>query len=405
MENPELKPPLVNRPITPEEYIRLSLVKIDRFLPEEFGQFGIDGKLIIIDADTRKAVSDERLVDKLQDNMNARFRGLLKKPYADFKVIFKTTFETKSNLEITRGVFRTPYQEYVFDKMVDGVLEEEAEKLGLMPLYSGIEPISGRKSYGFHFHWSAGSVLDTALLFNALRGELWRIVAFSANSFSEKDMFGPEMMCSRLGNTLVYKLGIEEIKLTEDELRVCEVENEVPGSEFPLLIHRETGTLEVRAADVDPNYFATVAYTNLLLRALQSRIAATKEVPCVSPELMQDQILQAKEYSITDAQEIDAIIGREIVKVPIRQEMIRHWEQELEPVLAALHPYRKPGPKRKFDQSFKGPFVPKSVIREIQTRIYDGLTPAARYVEAYKEALKDNPWDKAKFIVQGVNLH
>ncbi len=403
MENP--KPPIVNRPITPERYRRLSLVKIERFLPEEFGQFGIDGKLIIIKADTRRAVNDIRLVDKLQDNLNMRFRRLIKKPYADFKIIFTRPLEAKSNLEITRGVFRTPYQEWVFDRMVDSVLEEEAEKLGLKPLYAGIEPFTERKSYGFHLHWSAGSVLDTALLFNALRGELWRIVAFSANSFSEKTCFEPEKMCSRLGSTLVSRLAAPEIVISKSELRVCEQENEVPSYEFPLLIHRETGTLEVRAADVDPNYFATVAYTNLLLRALQSRISATKKVPCVSLELMEAQVLQAKEYSITDAEEIDSIIGREVVKVPIRQEMIRHWEQELEPILATLRPYRKPGPKGKFDRSFNGQFVPKSVIREIQTRIYDGVTPAARYVEAYKEALKDNPRDKAMFIAQGVNLH
>ncbi|MEA2037759.1 MAG: hypothetical protein U9O94_09695, partial [Nanoarchaeota archaeon] len=271
-------------------------------------------------------------------------------------------------------------------------LENVAFFFKLKPLYSGMEQLTETKSYGHHVHWSAGSVLETMLLYLEMRNELWRIAAFSANS---PNLNAPSpIMNDRLGNTYVHKLVPSICPISQESIdRIHEFG--FGEKEEPLLISQEHGTLEVRASDLDPRSSATVAYIVLMLRRIQNKLKHNPNVTIYDDSLIEENMNAAKRYAVSNQGYVTALIDGEMARVPIQEELKRHYEENIEPVLRRMQ-----GTYKRFGVDY----VSKFIEDEMCTRIYDGNTPAQRQIDVFNRALKKSNHKDALIAAQKINF-
>ncbi len=365
-----------------KDYGRLCTISDEVFDPAHRGQFGIDEKVQILNPnmsvafvwDLRCLLSDVR--KRLEAQINEKRKRLEDpsarvKEYKDFG---------KPCLEAMKGVFTTPQQELNLDRIVREIINEEAKSRILAALYTGRELLHGTRAYGHHLHWSAGGMLDTLLLYDALQAHLWRITAFSANSPRITEDGKVIAMCDRLGKTYVKKLVPPFLEIYPKQLRRI-MKNGYDTHEYkvhPLLIHKSTGTVEVRASDIDPRSSATIAYIVIIISALSRKIEQAHELDFYSDGLLLSNFNTAKRYAVSNEGVVWQYEDGNLKRVPLQQEMIRHWETELEPELERLQ------------KLHHGRYMPQCLINEIKARIYQGLTPAMRQVNAYKRGIEEH---------------
>ncbi|MFH1275746.1 MAG: hypothetical protein ABIH82_01405 [Candidatus Woesearchaeota archaeon] len=359
-------------------YNELQQLRLGRFEPEQRGWFGIDDKVLIVN----RWKADNELLSYPSSTEVYELARKLTREWGLYdesdrhEVTFQSLVNGKSSVEITRGIFKTPREEQRLDEVLKEMVDEVSARMGLMPFYAGQDPAIEAKSYGHHVHFSAGSPLDTMLLYLEMRNDLWRATSFSANSplfnFDDEESGDePVLMCSRLGRTHVVKLCPPTYKVTDKSLKVMEPD-EISAKAYPLLIDNRTGTVEVRASDIDVCSSATVAYIVLLLHTRQRQIEQARVVNIYDNNTIQWNMDQAKRYGLSDRGSVDVIVDGEAVDLPIQEEMKRHWEDEMLPTLQSLGGME---------------FIPEHVLEVIEERIYSGAIPAQRVVDEYSNTL------------------
>ncbi len=372
-------------------YNQLIRISDSCFPGKEYGLFGIEEKVLIIPEDC----SNEDAVDELSKRVNSRFKKLTRGNKPRFQVECLEDGRGVYCLEIRKGIFRTPMAELRFDRIVKNELEEACYKLGLKPLYAGMDLLNeDRKSYGHHIHWSAGGPLHSLLTYIGMRNELWRVAAFSANS-PDIDIYGcVYSMNHRLGNTYVTNICPPKYDLSWGEVE--QVSRGISDKNYPLLIDDITGTVEVRASDIDPKSSATVAYITLLLRAIKDEIIKTRKFQLFDYETLNHNMTIAKEHAISNKGKVEVVIDQKKVRMPIQDEMKRHYKEVIEPTLEKMiQKYEKLGRV----------FIHPDVIDEIHSRIYKGLTPAQKLINTYKKCRRKKMSHRESLVAaQRLNL-
>ncbi len=367
---------------------RLAAIEVPRYRPEEFGWFGIDEKIILLqkNGERGKILASARQLDELEDILKQE----IKKNSGNIEIHFERSMHGRSSIEITRGIFKTPWQEFQIDKIIREMMEAAAAKAQVIPLYSGKEHLTGTRSYGHHVHWSAGGPLETLLLYSSMRNELWRVTAFGANSpvFDKTVLWHSE----RLGNTFVTEVVPKTYKINQAAVRKMEPFSE-NVKKYPLLLDNSTGTLEVRASDIDPRSSATVAYITLLLRTEQQKIREQQSLAIYSDDLIYHNMMAAKRHGLSDHGRVEILREQEVGNVSIRQEMIRHYEQEILPIL------------RQLQKGHDGKFIHRQQLEEIERRIYDGQTPAQRQIDRYQKVRHTGSHQQGLIAAQKLNFY
>jgi len=368
-------------------YGRLSSIRSREFSPSQYGMFGVEDELLILqNNDWCPSGNLELLATRLQK----RFEEIRKKRNISSEIEFEDVGD--SLLEIRRGVFQRPMEEFILDKIIKEEIEKITYKMGLRPVYTGKINIPYLESFSSQdFHFSAGNPLNSILFHDGMRNDLWRIVAFSANSPTFDRNGRIELMNSRFGKSYVKILVPQFCIVSKEKLNYI-FKHGFSTKRYPLKINQRFGTNEVRASDLDPRSAADVAYTLLLSYSICEKLS--EEVVIYDRDIIKKNIESAKKYAISDKGEVEVLLDGEIVKRPIKQEMIRHYKEVIVPLMERkIFEYGKQGME----------FIHQCVIDEIEDRI-NGNTPGKRYIKKLRTLLSSLPQEEALLRAHEVNL-